>query len=72
MKVATRVNSAIGPHSGRRWVITRLAEVGATPKEIGKLLGQKDLDTILAVYMKAREARVTSLMRAVSDTLAPA
>lgn len=72
VKTSTGVNSEIAPHSGRRWVITRLAEVGATPKEIGKLLGQRDLDTILDVYMKAREARVTSLMRAVSDTLAPA
>lgn len=72
VKASTGVNSEIAPHSGRRWVITRLAEVGATPKEIGKLLGQRDLDTILDVYMKAREARVTSLMRAVSDTLAPA
>lgn len=72
VKEATGVSKKIGPHSGRRWCITRLAEVGATPKEIGKFLGQRDLDTILDVYMKAREARVTTLMRAVSDTLAPA
>lgn len=62
-------NPRIKPHSGRRWLITRLAEQGAHLKEIGALLGQDDMDTILGVYMLVRAGRTTSLMDKVSDTL---
>lgn len=52
----------ITPHYGRNWLITRLAESGATPTEIGRVLGQEDLSTIVQVYMKVRETRPAELM----------
>lgn len=59
----------IDPHCGRNWLITRLAEQGAHLKEIGRLLGQEDISTILGVYMKVREGRVDTLMDRVDDSL---
>lgn len=59
----------IKPHSGRRWLITRLAERGAHLKEIGALLGQEDLSTIMDVYMLVRAERTVSLMREVNDSI---
>ncbi|MFW9053780.1 tyrosine-type recombinase/integrase [Corynebacterium striatum] len=59
----------IDPHCGRNWLITRLAEQGAHLKEIGTLLGQDDVATILDVYMKVRAGRTTSLMEKVNATL---
>lgn len=59
----------IDPHCGRNWLITRLAEQGAHLKEIGRLLGQDDVTTILNVYLKVRAERTTSLMEKVSATL---
>lgn len=60
----------IKPHSGRRWLITRLAEQGAHLKEIGRLLGQDDMDTITKVYMLVRAERTSTLMDKVNATLA--
>lgn len=60
------VNSEITPHYGRNWLITRLAEQQATPTEIGRILGQSDLSTILHTYMRVREHRPGELMAAVS------
>ncbi|WP_288864353.1 site-specific integrase [uncultured Corynebacterium sp.] len=59
----------IKPHSGRRWLITRLAEQGAHLKEIGRLLGQDDMDTITKVYMLVRAERTGALMEKVNATL---
>lgn len=59
-------NPEITPHYGRNWLITRLAESGATPKEIGAVLGQEDVSTIVGVYMKVRETRPVELMAQVS------
>ena len=59
----------IKPHSGRRWLITRLAEQGAHLKEIGRLLGQDDMDTITKVYMLVRAERTSTLMDKVNATL---
>lgn len=56
------IENTITPHYGRVYLITRLAEAGATPREIGKILGQEDVSTIVNVYMKAREQRSTELM----------
>lgn len=56
------ITKEITPHFGRVYLITRLAEAGATPKEIGRILGQEDVSTIVNVYMRARESRVTELM----------
>lgn len=56
----------ITPHYGRNWLITRLAEAGATPKEIGRILGQEDVSTILDVYMRVREHRPSELMSRVN------
>ena len=64
------VNPDIDPHTGRNWLITRLAEQGAHLKEIGALLGQDDLATIMDVYMKVRAGRTQALMERVNDTLA--
>lgn len=45
----------IMPHYGRNWLITRLPEAGATLKEIGSILGQEDVSTIVNVYMRVRQ-----------------
>ena len=63
------VSPDIDPHTGRNWLITRLAEQGAHLKEIGALLGQDDVATILDVYMKVRPGRTDTLMDRVSTTL---
>lgn len=63
------VSMEIQPHHGRNWLITRLAEQGAHLKEIGRLLGQDDVTTILDVYLKVRAERTTSLMEAVNRTI---
>lgn len=55
--------SEITPHYGRNWLITRLAEAGATPKEIGAVLGQEDVSTIVNVYMRVRQHRPAELMK---------
>ena len=57
------VDDQITPHYGRNWLITELAERGATPKEIGAILGQEDVATILNVYMKVKRNRPAELMR---------
>ena len=59
----------IDPHCGRNWLITRLAEQGAHLKEIGQLLGQDDISTILGVYMKVRAGRVDTLMDRVDQSI---
>ena len=69
VKKQAGVNDDIDPHCGRNWLITRLAEQGAHLKEIGVLLGQQDVETILNVYMKARAERTDSLMEMVNGTL---
>lgn len=56
------VTARITPHYGRNWLITRLAEAGATSKEIGRVLGQEDVSTIVGVYMRVREHRPAELM----------
>lgn len=63
------VSTEIDPHCGRNWLITRLAEQGAHLKEIGRLLGQEDVSTILDVYMKVRAGRTTTLMAAVNASI---
>ena len=63
------VNPGIDPHTGRNWLITRLAEEGAHLKEIGALLGQDDLATIMDVYMKVRAGRTQTLMEQVNRTI---
>lgn len=68
-KETAGVSPDINPHTGRNWLITRLAEQGAHLKEIGRLLGQDDVTTILNVYLKVRAERTTSLMDKVSNTL---
>lgn len=65
-KAKAGASEEITPHYGRNWLITRLAEAGATPKEIGAVLGQSDLSTIVGVYMKVRETRPAELMSRVS------
>ncbi|WP_145943497.1 tyrosine-type recombinase/integrase [Corynebacterium glyciniphilum] len=60
------VRADITPHYGRNWLTVELAESGATPAEIGSILGQKDLTTIVSVYMKVKANRPTDLMKKVS------
>lgn len=55
-------------HYGRNWLITTLAEQGATPTEIGRILGQKDVSTIVNIYMKVRETRPDELMKRVEES----
>ncbi len=52
----------VTPHYGRNWLITHLAELGATPAEIGYLLGQSDLKTITEIYMKVRPDNLGKVM----------
>lgn len=59
----------IHPHNGRNWLITRLAEQGATIREIGRLLGQDDVETIVKIYMKIRPSRLVSMMDGVGQSL---
>lgn len=66
---AAGVEGRITPHAGRRWLITRLAERGAHLKEIGRLLGQDDMETISKIYMQVRAGRTTELMDVVSKTV---
>lgn len=70
-EVKAGVTTEIDPHCGRNWLITRLAEQGAHLKEIGRLLGQEDVATILDVYMKVRAGRTSTLMEAVNQTIMP-
>lgn len=63
------VDGSITPHYGRNWLITRLLEQGAAPQEVGAILGQVDLRTILETYAKVRENRPGDLMAAVSGTI---
>lgn len=65
------ITRKITPHFGRNWLITRLAEAGATPAEIGRLLGQSDVQTIVGTYMKVNAERPTKIMGLVNDTVAP-
>ena len=69
VKKKAGVHPGINPHTGRNWLITRLAEQGAHLKEIGALLGQDDVATILDVYMKVRPGRTDELMERVNTTL---
>lgn len=65
------IERKITPHFGRNWLITRLAEAGATPAEIGRLLGQSDVNTIVGTYMKVNTERPTKIIGLVNDTVAP-
>lgn len=60
---AAEVRDSITPHYGRNYLITLLAERGATPAEIGTILGQEDLTTIVQTYMRVRPSRPRELMR---------
>ena len=68
-RVAAGVSAPITPHYGRNWLITHLAEQGATPAEIGTLLGQRDLKTITEVYMKARPDNMARILGRVADQI---
>lgn len=70
-EIKAGVTTAIDPHCGRNWLITRLAEQGAHLKEIGRLLGQEDVATILDVYMKVRVGRTATLMEKVNASVVP-
>lgn len=63
---AAGVRPDLTSHYGRNYLITRLAEAGATPKEIGAILGQEDVSTIVGVYMKVRAERPADLMGRIS------
>lgn len=56
------IEDDLTPHYGRVYLITRLAEAGATPREIGAILGQEDVSTIVNTYMRARQSRPKTLM----------
>ena len=60
----------ITPHYGRNWLTVELAEAGATPAEIGNILGQTDLSTIVSVYMKVKANRPADLMSKVGGNRA--
>lgn len=66
---AAGVPDDVHPHMGRHWLVTRLAESGATPTEIGAICGQEDVATVVGTYMKVREQRPAELMRRVGGTL---
>ena len=66
------VSERIKPHSGRRWLVTRLAEEGAHVKEIGRILGDDDLSVIMGIYMQFRAERTTELMDVVDVSVTAA
>ncbi|MCG7269538.1 tyrosine-type recombinase/integrase [Corynebacterium amycolatum] len=66
------VSERIKPHSGRRWLVTRLAEEGAHVKEIGRILGDDDLSVIMGIYMQVRAERTTELMGIVDASVTAA
>lgn len=66
------VSERIKPHSGRRWLVTRLAEEGAHVKEIGRILGDDDLSVIMGIYMQVRAERTTELMDVVDVSVTAA
>lgn len=59
----------IHPHIGRKFLITSLAELGASPAEIGSITGQKDRRTITDVYMRVRQERPEVLMQRLDQAL---
>lgn len=61
------VKKKVTPHYGRNWLITYLAEAGATPVAIGRALGQTDLKTITEIYMKVRSESVDAALGLVAD-----
>lgn len=63
------VDERIKPHSGRRWLVTHLAESGAHVKEIARIVGDNDLDTIMKIYMQVRVERTSELMDMLDVTL---
>lgn len=69
MRERAGVTRRVHPHAGRRWIVTRLAEAGATPAEIGQILGDKDLATITQIYTQVRQGRPRELMDRVGSTL---
>lgn len=69
MRKQAGVTRRVHPHAGRRWIVTRLAEAGATPAEIGQVLGDKDLGTIVQIYTQVRQGRPRELMDRIGSTL---
>lgn len=69
MRERAGITSRVHPHAGRRWITTRLAESGATPAEIGQVLGDKDLTTIMQTYTQVRQSRPRELMGMIGNTL---
>lgn len=64
------VTAEFTPHYGRNLLVTLLAEQGATPAEIGRILGQRDLTTITETYMKVRAGNLKNRMAGVGSILA--
>ncbi|OFU60010.1 tyrosine recombinase XerC [Corynebacterium sp. HMSC14H10] len=64
-----KLQPGIHPHSGRKWIITRLAEQGAHVREIAAIVGDSDLEVIMSVYMKVNSARPPELMKKVNSTI---
>lgn len=69
MREQAGITRRVHPHAGRRWIVTRLAEAGATPAEIGQVLGDKDLATITQIYTQVRQGRPRELMDRIGSTL---
>ncbi len=64
-----KLQEGIHPHSGRKWLITRLAEQGAHVREIASIVGDSDLEVIMSVYMKVDAERPSKLMKKVNSTI---
>lgn len=52
------VDERIKPHNGRNWIVTALLRRDATPQEVGKIIGDTDLSTVMRVYAKVEDGRV--------------
>ena len=63
------IRQKITPHYGRNWLITCMCEEGATPAEIGSMLGQTDLKTITEIYMKVRPDNVAKVLGRVQNRI---
>lgn len=62
------IDGRVTPHTGRNWLITKLLEMGVPPNQVGEILGQEDLKTIMH-YAKMLSTRPREYIDRLSDSL---
>ncbi|QGU02168.1 Putative prophage phiRv2 integrase [Corynebacterium kalinowskii] len=69
MKDKAEIKKRVHPHSGRRFVTTALLEQGVEPSVVGKIIGDRDLTTVLEVYAQVRPGRTQEVMNKLGETI---